>query len=177
MRRKLVSRLEAMDVRKDALLRLLSDQPPDRLALRPPSGGWNALDVVQHLVLVEEGVLGYAGKKRQGPPQPVPFLDRGRLGLLVAVLRSPLRFRAPAPQVVPAETLPLDGLRARWAEARRSLGAFVADLPDERLRALVFRHPIAGALDAAGTLTFLDEHVRHHEGQIRRTWEEAARKG
>ncbi|MCL4808426.1 MAG: DinB family protein [Thermoanaerobaculia bacterium] len=53
---------------------------------------------------------------------------------------------------------------------RGGLRETLAGLPDERLDALFFRHPIGGPLDAAGTLTFLDEHARHHDAQLRRIW-------
>ena len=170
MQKDLERRLDDMDDWKDALLGALSIESPGRLAFRPGGKGWSALDVVQHLVLVEEGVLGYARKKLQGPPQPVALLDRAKLTLLVGVLRSPIRFRAPLPQVVPAETFPLDALSARWETVRGELRDLLVSLPDERKRALVFRHPISGPLDPSGTLTFLDEHAKHHDAQVRRIW-------
>ena len=168
MRNDLAARFEAMDRRKEALLGVVSALSPERLALRPPTGGWNALDVVQHLVLVEESVLGYARKKALGAPQPVPLRDRAKLGLFLAVLLSPVRFGAPVPQVVPSATIPLEESARRWADARAALRAFLDALPEERLGSLFFRHPIAGALDVAGTLRFLDAHVVHHETQVAR---------
>lgn len=170
MRRSLERRLDDMDDWKDALLGALAIESAERLTFRAGGQGWCALDVVQHLVLVEEGVLGYARKKAQGPAQPVGLLDRAKLAFLVLVLRSPARFRAPAPQVIPAETFPLPDLEARWRAARGGLRDLLAGLPEERGRALFFRHPIGGPLDAAGTLTFIDEHARHHDAQIRRIW-------
>lgn len=175
MQRDIGKRLDEMDARRDALLGALSSHGPERLSFRPVGGGWCALDVAQHLVLVEEGVLGYARKKLQGPPQPVPLLDRARLVLLVGVMRSPTRVRAPVAQVVPTETLPLEAIASRWGAARVALRAFLAELPEERLRCLFFRHPIAGALDVVGTLTFVDEHARHHEAQIERIWRSPGR--
>lgn len=170
MQKGLERRLDDMDDWKDALLGALAIESAERLAFRPEGKGWCALDVVQHLVLVEEGVLGYSRKKLQGPPQPVGLLDRAKLAFLVLVLRSPARFGAPAPQVVPAETFPLPELETRWRAVRGGLRETLAGLPDERLDALFFRHPIGGPLDAAGTLTFLDEHARHHDAQLRRIW-------
>ena len=161
-------RLDDMDDWKDALLGALAIESPERLAFRPDGNGWCALDVVQHLVLVEEGVLGYARKKLLAPPQPVGLRDRARLALLVALLRSPVRVKAPAPQVVPSETLPLAASSERWAKARQGLREILGGLPAERLRSLFFRHPIAGPLDPAGTLRFLQEHALHHDAQVRR---------
>ena len=170
MRQSLERRLDGMDEWKDALLGALSAHGPERLGFRPGGQGWCVLDVVQHLALVEEGVVAYARKKVQAPVQPVPFLGRARLLLLAGVMRSPIRVRAPIPQVVPAETLPLDESSARWEEARGALRDLLVSLPEERRRAFVFRHPVAGPLDAAGTLTFVDEHAKHHDAQIRRIW-------
>lgn len=170
MKHDLERRLDEMDGWKDALLASLSRESGERLAFRPEGKGWCALDVAQHLVLVEEGVAGYARKKLQGPPQPVPLLDRAKLGLLVVILKSPIRFRAPVPQVIPAETFPLATISARWEKVRRELRELLGALPPERRRTLLFRHPIGGALDPAGTLTFLQEHAFHHDAQIRRNW-------
>ena len=170
MQQDLERRLDDMDDWKDALLGALSIESPERLAFRPEGKGWCALDVVQHLVLVEEGVVGYARRKLQAPPQPVPPLDRAKLALLVLVLKSPLRFRAPVPVVVPEETFPLAKLSERWEKVRGELRELLGSLPAERRKTLLFRHPAGGALDPAGTLEFIQEHARHHDAQIRRTW-------
>lgn len=168
MPKSLAARLDAMEARRDALLAGLASRSPERLAFRAGGKGWNALDVVQHLALVEESVVGYARKKLLASPQPVPWNGRLRLLSLVAVLRSPIRVAAPATQVIPQETLPLDALSERWRAASAALRDVVLSLPAERKRSLFFRHPIAGPLDPSGTLVFLDEHVRHHEAQLAR---------
>jgi hypothetical protein len=163
-------RLDEMDARKDVLLGGLSATSAERLVFRPGGTGWCALDVVQHVVLVEEGVVAYVRRKLEAPPRAVgPFHGVKRL-LLVLVLKSPLRFRAPVPQVVPAETLPIAEIAPRWERVRGNLRETLAGLGEERLRAMLFRHPAAGPLDAAGTLDFLDEHAKHHDAQIRRIW-------
>ena len=168
MPKSLALRLDAMAARRDALLAGLASRSPERLAFRAGGKGWNALDVVQHLALVEESVVGYARKKLLAPPQPVPWNGGLRLIALVAVLRSPARVAAPAAQVIPQETLPLDALSERWRAAGAALRDVVLALPAERAKGLLFRHPIAGPLDPSGTLVFLDEHVRHHEAQLAR---------
>ena len=168
MQHDLERRLDDLDDWKDALLGSLATESAEWLAFRPGGAGWCALDVVQHLVLVEEGVVGYARKKLQAPPQPVPLLDRAKLTLLVVLLRSPLRVRAPVPVVIPEETFPLAELSVRWERVRRELREILGSLPDERRKTLLFRHPIGGALDPAGTLDFIEEHAKHHDAQIRR---------
>jgi hypothetical protein len=161
-------RLDDLDDWKDALLGSLAIESAERLAFRPGGKGWCALDVVQHLVLVEEGVVGYAHKKLQAPPQPVPFLDRAKLPLLVVLMRSPLRVRAPVPVVIPEKTIPLAELSVRWRRVRGELREVLVSLPTERRKTLFFRHPVGGALDPEGTLDFIDEHAKHHEAQMRR---------
>lgn len=165
----LAHRLDALEGWRDAFLVTLGIEPEARLAWRPGGTAWSALDTVQHLVLVEEGVVGYARKKLLGPPQPAGGpATRLRLGLLVAGLRSPLRFRAPAQQVIPSQTLPLATLKGRWEASGAALRTLVAGLPGERSGALFFRHPVAGPLDPKGTLRFLHEHARHHDAIVRR---------
>ena len=170
MQEELERRLDDMDDWKDALLGALSIESPERLAFRPDGKGWCALDVVQHLVLVEEGVVGYARKKLLSPPQPVSFLDRTKLALLAALMRSPIRVRAPLPQVVPGEIVPLGDTSVRWERVRGELRALLVSLPEARRRALLFRHPVSGPLDPAGTLDFIEAHAKHHDVQFRRIW-------
>jgi len=170
MQKDLERRLDDLDDWKDALLGSLAIESLERLAFRPDEKGWCALDVVQHLVLVEEGVVGYARKKLQAPPQHVAFLDRAKLALLVLVLKSPLRFRAPVPQVVPDEVFPLTEISVGWEKVRGELRELLGTLPEERRKTLLFRHPAGGALDPAGTLDFVEAHAKHHDVQIRRIW-------
>ncbi|MBK8598348.1 MAG: DinB family protein [Holophagales bacterium] len=165
---RLERKFDELDDWKNALLATLAGESAGRLAFRPDGKAWSALDVVHHLVLVEESITGYARKKLQAPPQPVSLLDRAKRTLLVGLMRLPVRVRAPLPQVVPGETLPLDVLSSRWTRARGDLRELVLSLPEERREALVFRHPVSGPLDPAGTLDFIDAHARHHEAQLRR---------
>ena len=168
MQHDLERRLDDLDDWKDALLGSLAIESAERLAFRPEGKGWCALEVVQHLVLVEEGVVGYARKKLLAPSQPIPLRDRAKLALLVLILRSPIRFRAPVPQVIPEETFPLKEISGRWEKVRRELREILGALPAERRKTLLFRHPIGGALDPAGTLDFIEEHAKHHDAQLRR---------
>jgi hypothetical protein len=168
MHHELERRLAALDDWKGALLSSLSVESEERLAFRPEGSGWCALEVVQHLVLVEESVLGYARKKLLAPPQPVSLLDRAKLGLLLGLMRSPVRVPAPIRQVVPDEVVPLPRISASWKTVRGELGALLSSLAAERRKALFFRHPVSGPLDPAGTLDFIDAHARHHEAQLRR---------
>ncbi len=168
MQHDLERRLAALDEWKSALLGSLSVESVESLSFRPEGRGWCALEVVQHLVLVEESVLGYARKKLLAPPQPVSFLDRARLALLLGLMRSPVRVPAPIRQVVPDEVVPLPRISARWESVRGELGDLLSSLAEERRKALFFRHPVSGPLDPAGTLAFIDAHARHHEAQLRR---------
>ncbi|HYN40555.1 MAG TPA: DinB family protein [Thermoanaerobaculia bacterium] len=170
MQHDLERRLDDLDDWKDALLGSLAIESAERLAFRPEGKGWCALDVVQHLVLVEEGVVGYARKKLQAPPQPVSLLDRAKLALLVVLMRSPIRVRAPLKLVIPDEALPLDVLSTRWEKVRVDLRELLVSLPEERRKALLFRHPVSGPLDPAGTLDFVEAHAKHHDAQFRRIW-------
>ncbi|KAA0249896.1 MAG: DinB family protein [Acidobacteria bacterium] len=167
----LARKLDGMKRWRDGLLGDLAAAGEARLTWRPGGTAWSALDTVQHLVLVEEGVVGYARKKLLGPPQPDGGLPgRLRFALFVAAMRSPLRFRAPVPQVLPKETVPLARLQERWTEGGAALRALLEGLGEEREQALFFRHPVAGPLGPAETVAFLHEHGRHHEAILRRAW-------
>lgn len=171
MDERLGRKLGEMESWREAFLGNLAPAGEARLSWRPGETAWSALDTVQHLVLVEEGVVGYARKKLLGPPQPDGGLPgRLRFALFVAAMRSPLRFRAPVPQVLPTETLPLATLSERWRANGSALRALLSGLGEERASALFFRHPVAGPLGPAETVAFLHEHGRHHEAILRRAW-------
>ncbi|MGB7211875.1 MAG: hypothetical protein WBC97_04540 [Gemmatimonadales bacterium] len=136
-------------------------------ALQPDaSGRWGPLAIVEHLVLVHEGSA--AVLKGTGPVLPGGRRSSWwRPFLMSAVLHSRIRVRAPTARVLPsADPVPLPVLTKRWQEAQGQLWQAVSHKGDLWGDGLVFRHPLAGWLDVAGTLQFLIDHIGHHEGRL-----------
>src|SRR6476659_156037 len=96
----LFRRLDRLERRRAALLERLASMSPAQLTARPAAGSWNVLDVVQHVVIVEELVLRALGT-RPGPLSLAERLRSGaRLTALRIYLRSGGRVQAPTPAIL-----------------------------------------------------------------------------
>ena len=136
---------------------------------RPPvDGGWSALDVVEHLVLVEEGVTG-ALAKEPSPERPRILGAGGRVPFWVVrliLLTGIRRIRVPVDLVVPKGGVTWEALTGRWNDQRARLERWVTEAPEKILAAPRFKHPIGGWLDVRGALTFSADHLVNHLRQI-----------
>jgi hypothetical protein len=139
----------------------------EELVHRPGADAWSVLDVVEHLVRVEEAILS---RVRKRDPRTWREAARARLalaGVSIAFLFG-RRLRVPTQAVVPLGGVTLMDLGGRWetveATMRRTLDGFG---PEDFARPLM-RHPILGLLTPVETLTFLVRHIAHHRRQIAR---------
>ena len=141
---------------------------PARLAFHPAPASWSALDLVEHLVLVEEAVL-------RGIPDRPPtrsLADSARAAMVLPILFLTFarggRFRAPTREVLPVGGSSLAQLDARWTRARANLRAVLQLMGPEDLSRPFFRHPVIGWLTTLEGLGFLERHVGHHLRQVER---------
>ncbi len=168
MLRQLERRIDRLERQRAALLRELHAMTPGRLVFHPAPGGWSALDLVEHLVLVEEAVLrgipdrpptrGLADSARAAVVLPLLYLSFARGG----------RFRAPTPAILPVGGSTLPQLEARWTRARANLRAVLQLMGREDLSRPFFRHPVVGWLTTLEGLGFLERHVAHHLHRVQR---------
>ncbi len=134
----------------------------------PSEGGWSVADLLQHVVLVDEQTARQLVSPRDGArPRRTP-LSRSKYLVMIAVLRTRIRIKAPAKSVIPGDAIPAAELVARWDAARGRLAAYLEGLSDRDLTRPVFRHPISGWLTVEETIGFLHAHLRHHFHQLAR---------
>lgn len=152
---------------RDRVLALVEATEEPHRATQPGEGQWSMLQVIEHLVLAEEGTLRVFG---QGPaPQPrVTFRSRLTVRAIELLFGLGARVRVPSKSLAPAGADSLERLRSRWREAREGIVAVVDGLDAEALRQPRFRHPVAGWLTVGQGLDFLERHIRHHERQLHR---------
>lgn len=152
---------------KDRILELVAAADESQRAAAPGDGRWSMLQVIEHLVLAEEGTLRVL---RRGAPAEQRVTLRSRFILqaieLLFILRA--RVRVPSPSLAPSGAVSFEVLRQRWNEAREGIAREVMVLDAKGLQAPRFRHPIAGWLTMGQGLDFLDRHIRHHERQVHR---------
>lgn len=140
---------------------------PEQLVFRPSKGSWSALEVVEHLVRVEEAIIS---RIKARPPRTWREAVRGRLSLeLISVsFRLGRRFKAPVPTILPQGGATLTDLGARWEAAQQAMRRTVDGFGPADFGRPMMRHAILGLLTPNETLTFILRHIAHHRRQIAR---------
>jgi hypothetical protein len=147
----------------------LSAAAIERRERRPLPGAWAMIDVLEHCLLVEEGVTT-ALAKAPSPEKPRALGTGGRYPwwLIRVALLTGVRIKAPVDAILPRRAGPLEELLARWDRQRSTLLAWLEAQPAEVVSAPRFRHPLGGWLDVPRTLTFVGDHLGHHLRQLDR---------
>jgi uncharacterized damage-inducible protein DinB len=161
---RLCDRLEQSRAR---VLGLVEATDQRRRSVQPADGKWSMLQVVEHLVLAEEGTLRVF---EQGPPPQPKVKVRSVLVLRAIEGLFGMRLRLPVPSKSLTPTVPesLEALRLRWTTASDGITQCVGALESDDLRQPRFRHPLAGWVTVGHGLDFLERHVRHHQRQVHR---------
>ena len=154
----------------------LSKYNNDILNKKPTQEVWSTVQVMQHLMAAEMRSLAYMRKKLSFTSQ-VPkagFKSRMRRLMLRIAFNTPFKFKAP----YNLETFPDYGdftdLKNKWASQRLDFQTFIETLPDNVLAGEIWNHQIAGKMNIAQMLDFFHDHVKRHQGQIKRTLKQVA---
>ena len=160
--------MDRLERQRAALLRELNAMTPGRLVFHPAPGSWSALDLVEHLVVVEEAVLG--GIPDRPPTRSLADSARAAvvLPLLYLSFSRGVRLRAPIPAILPVGGSSLGQLEARWTRARANLRAVLQLMGPEDLSRPFLRHPVIGWLTTLEGLGFIERHVAHHLHRVQR---------
>jgi uncharacterized damage-inducible protein DinB len=156
-----------MENSRRALLAEVDELGPEQLVFRPGEGSWSAVEVVEHLVKVEEGIVS---RVKQRDPRTWREAVRGRLSLELISLYFLVgrRFKAPAQAILPQGGATLTDLGARWEAAQLAMRRTLDDFGPADFARPMMRHPILGLLTPVETLTFILRHIAHHRRQIAR---------
>ena len=164
-------RFERLESSRRALLDSLAGLDDEALRRPPAPGAWSIVQVLGHLTLAEEATLAYLRKKTQAAPSTIPpagIASWLRMIAVAAMLRAPVRRKAPALTANPPAERGLAEARAHWDRVRADWTVFLDAFPAELAGRAVFRHPFAGRMSLAHTLGFMEEHLRHHARQVDR---------
>lgn len=162
------SRFDELERQRRALLDRLLAHTPAQLAFRPAPGAWSLVQLMEHLVLVEEGTLMFLEKKAPRPASSRTLRDQLKWAVFSRLSPMPVRVRTPTDLVVPGSEATVESLVQRWDAARERLVGYLERVDDAALPLIVFKHAIGGPLPILETLDFVGLHIRHHEHQIRR---------
>lgn len=162
----------AVERQRAGILSQVKQLPPNRYMLQPSPAKWSIAQILTHIVTSEKLSIGYMKKKMLGIDQLNNSGIAGslRFTLLQLSQRIPnLKFRAP--NVVVANTphaLPIDELISQWDALRNDLKALLESIEEKNVKKAIYKHPLAGRLNAAQATAFFYEHIHHHWPQIKR---------
>jgi hypothetical protein len=160
--------LDRVDAQRGALLADVAALSPEAQRWRAHPTAWSAVDVLEHLVLAEQLVLGDLQTASDRVAHVPTGGDRVRAGMVWLVLRLGVRVRVPADAMRPTGQYSLEELRTRWEAQHKALRRFATRLDRRGLRRTIFRHPIAGPLNAIQALRLLAAHLGTHQRQLER---------
>ena len=164
-----LSSFQKLEAHKNQWLEELTHHPLEKLYIRPASGVWSVLDIVNHLIVTEDVSLRYVKKKLSFDPdlKEVDFGTNFRLYRLKLLMLLPLKIKAPSAVDVtePGNELHLDELSSQWRSVREQLKAFLTKLPTETYTKEVYKHPFSGRIPIAGMMFFHELHFERHKKQ------------
>lgn len=172
MNPKLQRILDRLEAERSDLLQALSTLPDQRFNTHPAPGKWSISQILTHIITSERLTLLYMKKKSLGIDQldNSGWLESLKMILLRVSQRLPfLTFKAP--RIVVEHTpdaLSYEETVKQWNKVRTAMREFLEVIDEKHVRKKIYKHPVAGRLDAAQALDFCGEHIRHHLPQIRK---------
>ncbi len=164
----MLTTLDAIEAKRQALLAKVSAMTPAERQWRESPGTWSAVEIVEHLVLAEQVVIGDLREAASRAHAPRSLGERLQALIVALVLRLGVRVEVASEAMRPIGTLSFDRLRDRWDAQHRALRAYAEGADAAQQRRRVFRHPIAGPLDLQQMLGLLDAHLASHQRQLER---------
>jgi hypothetical protein len=160
--------IEEIDRDRADLLAVVGRIPRDRIAVRATEGGWSALEVLEHLLLVEAGTVRLLTRLlRRAMESGLPAAENTAPHDGDRIELAPIRIEAPD-FVVPTGTRDPDQVLEELAGSRQALRE-VADLASPYdVSRLTGRHVVLGEINFYQWLSFIGAHERRHRGQVER---------
>ena len=167
MREKERELLAKIESRRRAMVAEADGMTAEQLTFRPAPDAWSTLDVLEHLVKVEEGI---ASRLRPREPRKPMEAVRAKvaLGLMRLVFGLRRRIKVPVQAVLPLGGVTLSDLVGRWEVAQAALRERLEGFAPQDWSRPMMRHPALGLLTPFEGLTFIHWHMAHHRRQIAR---------
>ena len=139
----------------------------EQLTFRPAPNAWSALDVLEHLVKVEEAIA--ARVRPREPRSPLETVrTKAAIGIMRVLFVARSRIRVPVQAILPLGGVTLSDLAGRWEAAQAALRERLETFGPEDWSRPMMRHPLIGRLTPAESLDFIHWHMGHHQRQIAR---------
>lgn len=129
---------------------------------------WSITQIIFHLVKSEQlTFIGFSRnvEKRENLKNS-GIAGYARYIALSIALKSHFKFKAPALVSNMPEKYDIQELKNKWNTIRSNFGKTLEEFPETLENKEIFKHPIAGWLNAGQMLDFLNDHFDHHNRQI-----------
>ena len=147
--------LIALEDKKRDVLRYMDGLSPSQRQWRPSDRELSPIQVLAHVVKVEETVAGPGTLPKPGSKVGL----KGRIFMAVLVNMMRPGFRIPTfPTLHPAQPDSYEDLKRAWETVRNELASRVELANGQPIT----NHIMAGPLSAPMALDFLDVHLRYH---------------
>jgi uncharacterized damage-inducible protein DinB len=169
----LVSYLEQS---RTSLLASVEGRTAEELARRPGPDAWSALEILDHLSLVERGIAARLASlveqaRQLGPDHATDSVLRSLDAF--SITTATRRFQAP-PRLHPRDDLTLAETVAALRTTRARLLEAVEALDGLAIAGIRFPHPMLGEFNLYQWILFVGQHEERHTKQIRRALERVA---
>jgi len=159
---------DSFNLKLEALLQQLDSLPSEKLTFKAEPKKWSIVEVVEHLVIAEQGLL-----KGLLTNIPVSTLDPAaktpeKHQIVIKVMERDIEVDVPHESLEPHGRTPLADLLDQWNDIRAKLPGLLAEITPEKIDDPVFQHPYGGPLDIADTLQFFEVHFDNHMRHIDR---------
>jgi len=162
---------DKLEVRRREMLALIEQLTPEQIRFRLEPDRWSILQVLQHVVMGEEGMRRSEDELRNNPLREI--LQPGKMVQVVKeVLEKDVPVDLPDPSMAPDGKTTLDELRATWHEERRAMVAPLETVTAQNRERVMFSHLAAGPLTALQMLEIAVAHLDTHRRQIDRICKE-----
>jgi len=167
---KLESRFNKLENSRLQLFAKLEKKDESELNFHPGKYKWSVIQVMHHLIITEQLSTGYINKKltyrtnikKSGLGAAIRFF------VLKSMLQMPFRFKAPKIVSEVPDNGNFKETKNQWDQVRKEMRELLDNLPEEFLNKNIFKHAIAGKMNIYQTLSFMEEHFKHHVKQIDR---------
>lgn len=154
---------------KKAFLKRINEKTLEQQMFKPNEEGWNMVEIFEHILLSEGGILGYFKKR---PPAETEYKVSLKSKVTYAVLsqfyKLPTKVKVPVKGLDPQGKTSLDKLIEQSDKNNDVIQSILVDFPSEKLKYSVFKHPVSGTMTMKNTIGFFTNHIVHHVHQLNR---------
>ena len=168
MDKKISKQFDQIEESKRQLLHILKGVDSAKLKAKSNSDSWSILQVVSHLIKIEEGTVRYLNKKLSFDFQfkRVTLMSSLKFKLLNFSLQLPIKLKTSKILEETTNKIALEDAITKWDDVRTEMKSIFEKLSNEQLNASFFKNIAAGRISIYQQMSFIQIHLRRHIKQI-----------